>query len=200
MWKSFESLRWDTLKHAHPWKVVHCNIPNEVTIVWFHPYPFRFLILKLGSSRCLCFFHNVMDTFVHRCNPASCQCNDHLGQPRVNIGQNEVELPKKLLATIKTNIIPLSWTLWQPKHHIQSPTFGCYGRQPKIFNHPLLVPIINDQISLVCLKTFGSYPKNLIIQSKVAINPVTKTKNLVTTQKLWSLPKKNCSPYFRSLT
>jgi hypothetical protein len=38
LWKSFKSLRWDTLKHAHPWKVVQCDTPKGVTIVCFHPY------------------------------------------------------------------------------------------------------------------------------------------------------------------
>ncbi len=35
--KIFQSLKWDTFKHAHPWKVIECDAPNGVTIVCFHP-------------------------------------------------------------------------------------------------------------------------------------------------------------------
>jgi len=36
LWKSFKSLRCNTLKHAHPWKVIQCDSPRGVTIVCFH--------------------------------------------------------------------------------------------------------------------------------------------------------------------
>jgi len=29
LWKSFKSLRWDTLKHTHLWKVVQCDKPKR---------------------------------------------------------------------------------------------------------------------------------------------------------------------------
>ncbi len=35
--KIFQNLRWDTLKHAHPWKVIQCDTPKGVTIMCFHP-------------------------------------------------------------------------------------------------------------------------------------------------------------------
>jgi hypothetical protein len=41
-------------------------------------------------SLCLCVHHNVIDTFGCRHSPTSCQ-------RKVNVGQNEVRLPKKLL-------------------------------------------------------------------------------------------------------
>jgi hypothetical protein len=34
--KFFKSLRWNTLKHAHPWKVIQCDTPKGVTIMCFH--------------------------------------------------------------------------------------------------------------------------------------------------------------------
>jgi len=32
----FQSLKWDTFKHAHFWKVIQCDIPKGVPIVCFH--------------------------------------------------------------------------------------------------------------------------------------------------------------------
>ncbi len=37
--KIFQSLRWDTLKHAHPWKVIKCHTLKGSTIMCFHPKP-----------------------------------------------------------------------------------------------------------------------------------------------------------------
>jgi len=34
--KIFQKLKWDTLKHAHPWKVVQYDTPKVVTIECFH--------------------------------------------------------------------------------------------------------------------------------------------------------------------
>jgi hypothetical protein len=32
----FKSLKWDTFKHAHPWKVAQCDTLKGVIIVYFH--------------------------------------------------------------------------------------------------------------------------------------------------------------------
>ncbi len=37
--KFFQSLMWDTFKHAHLWKVVQCDTPKGITIMCFHPLP-----------------------------------------------------------------------------------------------------------------------------------------------------------------
>jgi hypothetical protein len=37
--KFFQSLMWDIFKHAHLWKVVQCDTPKEITIMYFHPLP-----------------------------------------------------------------------------------------------------------------------------------------------------------------
>jgi hypothetical protein len=37
LWNSFKKFKWDTFKHAHPWKVVQCDTPNDVIVVCFHP-------------------------------------------------------------------------------------------------------------------------------------------------------------------
>jgi hypothetical protein len=50
LWKSFKSLRCDTLKHAHPWKMTQCDTPNGVIIVWFHPFQ---IWEKKVSTSCL---------------------------------------------------------------------------------------------------------------------------------------------------
>jgi hypothetical protein len=37
--KIFQSVKWDTLKHAHPWKVIQCDTPKKGwTIVCSHPF------------------------------------------------------------------------------------------------------------------------------------------------------------------
>jgi hypothetical protein len=38
LWKYFKSLKWNTFKHAHPWKVVQCDTPKGVIVVCFHPW------------------------------------------------------------------------------------------------------------------------------------------------------------------
>ncbi len=57
------------------------------------------------------------------------------GQLRVNLGQNEVGLPKKKTKATKNNIIWSLWTLWWLKHSIWSPTFSCHDWQPKFLSH-----------------------------------------------------------------
>ncbi len=37
LWNFFKRLRWDTLKHAYPWKVVLCDTWKGVTVMCFHP-------------------------------------------------------------------------------------------------------------------------------------------------------------------
>jgi hypothetical protein len=37
LWKSFESLKWDTLKHAHSSKVVQCDTLKGFIVICFHP-------------------------------------------------------------------------------------------------------------------------------------------------------------------
>jgi hypothetical protein len=32
-------MRWDTLKHAYPWKTIECDTPKGVTVMCFHPIP-----------------------------------------------------------------------------------------------------------------------------------------------------------------
>ncbi len=35
----FQSFRWDTFQHAHPWKVVQYDTPKGTTVMCFHPLP-----------------------------------------------------------------------------------------------------------------------------------------------------------------
>jgi hypothetical protein len=56
---------------------------------------------KKGGSVVIVFVHyDVMDAFGHGCNPTSRQC-------MVNLGQNDIQLPKKQLGATKNNIIQL---------------------------------------------------------------------------------------------
>ncbi len=66
-----------------------------------------------------------MNAFGHKCNPMS-------HQHRFNLGQNEIELPKKQLRVIENNITGLSSTL--------------YGNQYDKFGRQLPITTVNDQI------------------------------------------------------
>ncbi len=60
MWNSFKILRLDTLKYAHPSKVIQCDTPNGVTVVCFHPLVNYF---KFSKMLHVMLMHNVLSLY-----------------------------------------------------------------------------------------------------------------------------------------
>ncbi len=55
-------------------------------------------------SKHLCVRRNAMNAFEHTCTLTSRQYKVNLGQAKVNIGQNEAELPRKNLKTTENYV------------------------------------------------------------------------------------------------